>query len=67
LCSSPDIITHKKSWGLSWAGHVASVGDDRKDRGVDERMGSEWILGTLAGEVWSGFNWLRLGAGRGLL
>jgi hypothetical protein len=46
---------------------VASVGDERKDRGVDERMGSECILGKLAGEVWSGFKCLRLGAGRGLL
>jgi hypothetical protein len=30
-------------------------------------MGSEWILGRLAGGVWSRFHWLRIGAGGGLL
>jgi len=41
--------------------------DHSEDRGVDGRMGSEWILGRLAGGVWSGFNWLRIGTGGGLL
>jgi hypothetical protein len=30
-----------------------------KDRGVDGRIESKWILGRLAGRVWSGFTWLR--------
>jgi hypothetical protein len=38
-----------------------------EDRGVDGGIGSEWILGILAGGVWSGFNWLRIGTGGGLL
>jgi hypothetical protein len=29
--------------------------------GVDERMGSEWILGRLGGGT--GFDWLRIGTG----
>jgi hypothetical protein len=36
-----------------------------EDRSVDGRRGLEWILEILAGGegVWSGFTWLRLGAG----
>jgi hypothetical protein len=30
------------------------------------RMGSEWILGRLAAEVYSGSSWFRIGAGGGL-
>jgi hypothetical protein len=41
--------------------------DHSKDqRGVDGMMGSERILGRLAGG-WIGFSWLRIGAGGGLL
>jgi hypothetical protein len=29
-------------------------------------MGSEWILGRLAGGVWIGSSWLRIGDGGGL-
>jgi hypothetical protein len=29
--------------------------------------GSEWILGRLAGRMWSGFDWLRLGTSDALL
>jgi hypothetical protein len=52
---------------LRWAGHVAPMGEDRnvhkvlmgkpegktplEDQGVDGRMGSEWILRRLPGEV----------------
>jgi hypothetical protein len=48
----------KEKWtGFWWEkperGHL-------KDQG---RMGSEWILGRLAGRVWSGFSWLPIGAG----
>jgi hypothetical protein len=40
-----------------------------KDQVVDGRMGSKWTLGRLAGGggVWSGFTWLRIGTGGGLL
>jgi hypothetical protein len=33
-----------------------------EDRDVGGSMGSEWILGSLAERVLSGFNWLRIGA-----
>jgi hypothetical protein len=34
-----------------------------KDRVVDGRMGSEWMLGRWVGVgFWSGFSWLRMGA-----
>jgi hypothetical protein len=55
-----------KSRRMSWAGHVALMGEERNvykvlvgkpkgkdqsgDRGVDRRMGLECILGILAGE-----------------
>jgi hypothetical protein len=39
--------------------------DHSEDRGVDGRMGSEWILGRFAG-VWSGLNWLRIVTDGGL-
>jgi hypothetical protein len=35
--------------------------DDLKDQGVYGRMGSEWTLERLVGDVWSGFTWLRIG------
>jgi hypothetical protein len=38
-----------------------------EDRGADGRMGSEWIFRRLAGGVWSGFSWLRIGTNGGLL
>jgi hypothetical protein len=37
-----------------------------EDRGVNGRMESEWILGNVDGG-WSGFSWLRIGTGGGLL
>jgi hypothetical protein len=62
---------------MKWAGHKECMGGERKlckvlvgslkerdrseDRSVDERMGSEWNLGRLAGRVWSGCSWLRVG------
>jgi hypothetical protein len=36
--------------------------DHSEDQGVDRRMGSEWILGRLAGG-WIGFDWLRIWTG----
>jgi hypothetical protein len=40
--------------------------DHLEDRGVGGRIGSERILGRLAGSVWNGFSWLRIGTGGGL-
>jgi hypothetical protein len=67
LYSSPDIIRQIKSRRTRWEGHVIRMGEERKlyrvlvrktegknhleDQGVDGRMGSEWILEGLAGEV----------------
>jgi hypothetical protein len=41
--------------------------DHLEDQGVDGRMGSKWILRRLAGGVWDGFTWLRIGTVGGLL
>jgi hypothetical protein len=69
LYSSPNIIRQSKSSTMRWVGHVANMGEERKvyrvlvgkPEGkrplrrprVGGRMGSEWILGRLAREVWS--------------
>jgi hypothetical protein len=82
LYSSQNIIRYIKL-RMRWARHLASMGEERKvyklwwegpkergrseDQGVDGRMGSECILGRLAWGVWSGFSWLRIGTGGGLL
>jgi hypothetical protein len=65
LYSSPDTIRQIKSRRMSWAGHVAHMGEGRnvyrfrweswkekdhlEDQVVDGRMGSKWILGRLVG------------------
>jgi hypothetical protein len=65
LYSSPSIIRQIKSRRMRWAGHVARMGEERnvymvlkgkpkegdhmENQGVDGNMGSEWILGRLAG------------------
>jgi hypothetical protein len=65
LYSSSNIIRQMKSRLMRWAGHVACMVDSRKvfkvlvespkerddseDQGVGGRMGSEWILGRMAG------------------
>jgi hypothetical protein len=41
--------------------------DHSEDQGIDGRILSEWILQRLAGEMWIGFDWLRIGSVRGLL
>jgi hypothetical protein len=43
--------------------------DHLDDQGVDGRMGSEWILGRLAGGggVWIGLDWPRIGTSSKLL
>jgi hypothetical protein len=64
---------------MRWAWNVVRVVEERKVRKVlvgkskgrrplgRPRMGSEWILRRLAGVVYSGFSWLRIGTGGGLL
>jgi hypothetical protein len=67
LLFTPNIIRQIKSRRMRWAGHVARMEGYRnvyrvlmgkpegkshlRDQGVDGRMGSEWILGRLAGGV----------------
>jgi hypothetical protein len=41
--------------------------DHLEEQGIDGRMGSEWIFRRLAGGMWSGSSWLRIGTGGGLL
>jgi hypothetical protein len=83
LYSSPNIIRQIKARRMSWAGHVACMGEERKvcrvlvgkpeGKRQVERPRCRWedgirmILGKLAGRVLSGFNWLRIGASGGLL
>jgi hypothetical protein len=50
--------------GLWWESQKER--DHSADQGVDGRMGSEWILGRLAGG-WVGFNWLKIGTGRAVV
>jgi len=68
---------------MRWAGHGARVGEMRnaykslvrklkerdhaEDLGVDVRIILEWILGKQGREGWTGFIWLRIGNGAGLL
>jgi hypothetical protein len=43
-------------------------GKDRAEYlGVDGRIILEWILRKKGGNVWNGFNWLRIGTSAGLL
>jgi hypothetical protein len=75
LCSSPDIIRQIKSRRMRWAGHVGRMGEERKlykdcFLGKPERkrpLGRQrhgWEDGI---RVWTGFHWLRIGTGGGLL
>jgi hypothetical protein len=41
--------------------------DGKRPLGRPRRMESKWTLGRLVGGVWSGFTWLRIGTGGGLL
>jgi hypothetical protein len=80
LYSSPNIIRQIKSMRMRWARHVEKMEncarfwweipkerDHSEDRDVDGRMGSEWILGRLIWWGCSGFSWLKIGTGCGLL
>jgi hypothetical protein len=68
---------------MRWAGHVAVMGEGKnvytvllgkpegkKTLGRSRRRledGIKMDLGRLIGGVWSGFTWLRIGTGGGLL
>jgi hypothetical protein len=41
--------------------------DHSEDQGAGGRMGSEWILGRLAGGGWIEFDWFKIGIGGDLL
>jgi hypothetical protein len=80
LYSSPDIITQVKSRRMTWAGHVARTGQERRVYKVlvgkpegkrpHERPRRRWEDGIRmdireTGGI--GFDWLRIGTGGGLL
>jgi hypothetical protein len=73
LYSSPNIIRHIKPRRMRWVGHGREGecvqdfdGKARRNETIDRpthRRGSEWILGRLAGGVYIGSGWLRIGTG----
>jgi hypothetical protein len=79
LYSSPDIIRAIKSRRIRRSGYVERMAEEKKcarfrwespkerghseDRGIDGRMGLEWILGRLVGGVWIVFTWVMIGTG----
>jgi hypothetical protein len=83
LYSSPDIIRQIKSRRMRWAGHVARMGEGRnvyrvlmgKPEGKRPlgRPRRRWMNSfridarEIRLGVWSGFIWLRIGTGGGLL
>jgi hypothetical protein len=83
LYSSPDIIRQIKSRRMTWARHVARMGEGRnvyrvlvkkpEGRRTLERPRRRWEDGLKIDlrengwGVWSGFTWLRIGIVGGLL
>jgi hypothetical protein len=83
LYSSPDIIWQIKSRRMSWAGHVARIGEDRKlyrflmgnpERKLPPRRqrrrwedGIRMDLRQTGWGKWSTLNWLTIRTGGGLL
>jgi hypothetical protein len=81
--SSPNIIRQIKSRTKRWTGHVARMGHERtvykilvgKPEGKRPlgRPKRRWETGIkvdlreISWEVWSGFSWLRVATGGGLL
>jgi hypothetical protein len=83
LYSSPNIVRVIKSRRMMWAGHVARIGEGEvftgfclgglkvrdfwEDLCVGGRMTLRWTLGRQVSRGRTGFSWLRIGAGGGLL
>jgi hypothetical protein len=83
LYSLPNIVRVVKSRRMRWAGHMARMGEDRgvhrvlvgKPGGkrplgrprLDGRIILRWIFRKLEGVVGTGWSWLRIGTGGGLL
>jgi hypothetical protein len=83
LYSSPNIIRVIKSRNMRWAGHVARMGEGRgayrilvgkpegrRSLGRPRRRTEENIKNGSSRSVmgaWTGFSWLRIGTGGGLL
>jgi hypothetical protein len=83
LCLYPNIIRHIKLRRMRWAGHVAHMGEEREvykawvrkreGRRLFGRARRSWENGIrmdlreIGWGVWSGFSWLRMGRGGGLL
>jgi hypothetical protein len=53
--------THGRGLCTAFSWESQKERDHWEDRGIDGRMGSEWILGRLA---WGGVNWIRLAQDR---
>jgi hypothetical protein len=81
LFSSPNIVRVIKSSRMRGAGHVARMGevftgfwfggtkgrDHWEDLGLDRRITLRWTLGRQGSMGRTGFFWLRIGSGGGLL
>jgi hypothetical protein len=83
LYFSPNIVRDIKSRRMRWAGHVARMGEGRGvyrtlvlrpegkrplgDRGVGGRITLRWTLGRQGTMGQTGFIWLRIRSGGGLL
>ena len=63
LCSSPNIVRVIKSRRMSWAGHVARMGD----QGIDGWIILGWISRRWDVGIWTGLVWLRIETGGGCL
>jgi hypothetical protein len=53
----------KEECGQGFDGKARRKETTWKTQGVDGRMGSEWVLGRLAGGLWIEYSWLRIEAG----
>jgi len=73
LYSSPNTVRVIISTRMRWAGHVARMGGNLRERdhlgglGVDGRIILRWILRKWDVGVWTGSSWLRIGTGGGHL
>jgi hypothetical protein len=63
-------MNREMGWALARVGkgqRTCREETTRKDPNVDGRIILEWMLGKLGGRIWSGFIWLRIGNGDGIL